>query len=296
MIDSRRRTPTATTFSTSSRPTVAGVGLDGARARDVRSPHRHRRRRPDRLRRAPAEGASMRLFNADGSRAEVSGNGVRGAGGAAAAGDDRSTAAVTIETEGGVKRRGPARARRKPADVPRGDGSAGRPAAGDGSAPAANRVDAVVLNIGNPQCVVLGPLPDEERFRRLGRGARASRDVSRADQRRVRRRRGARTGAHPASGSAASVRRRRPGPDRAPRWWPRPRSAARRATPTVVAPGGTQRVEWRDDGVYLTGWAEVVCEGEWLRDCRVGTFFRLPSALIASALRGRAKSRSCARA
>ena len=30
-------------------------------------------------------GASMRLFNADGSRAEVSGNGVRGPGGAAAA-------------------------------------------------------------------------------------------------------------------------------------------------------------------------------------------------------------------
>ena len=26
----------------------------------------------------------------------------------------------------------------------------------------------------------------------------------------------------------------------------------------VIAPGGTQRVEWRDDGVYLTGWAEVV--------------------------------------
>ena len=34
----------------------------------------------------------------------------------------------------------------------------------------------------------------------------------------------------------------------------------------VVAPGGAQRVEWRDDSVYLTGWAEVVCEGEWLRE------------------------------
>jgi diaminopimelate epimerase len=33
----------------------------------------------------------------------------------------------------------------------------------------------------------------------------------------------------------------------------------------VVAPGGAQRVEWRDDSVYLTGWAEIVCEGEWLR-------------------------------
>jgi diaminopimelate epimerase len=32
----------------------------------------------------------------------------------------------------------------------------------------------------------------------------------------------------------------------------------------VIAPGGTQRVEWRDDGVYLTGWAEVVMEGHWI--------------------------------
>ena len=33
----------------------------------------------------------------------------------------------------------------------------------------------------------------------------------------------------------------------------------------VIAPGGSQRVEWRDDGVYLSGWAEVLFEGEWLR-------------------------------
>lgn len=32
----------------------------------------------------------------------------------------------------------------------------------------------------------------------------------------------------------------------------------------VVAPGGTQRVEWTDDGIFLTGWAEVVVEGTWL--------------------------------
>ena len=32
----------------------------------------------------------------------------------------------------------------------------------------------------------------------------------------------------------------------------------------IVAPGGAQRVEWTDEGVYLTGWAEVICEGEWL--------------------------------
>ena len=32
----------------------------------------------------------------------------------------------------------------------------------------------------------------------------------------------------------------------------------------VIAPGGTQRVEWRDDGIYLTGWAEVVFDGQWV--------------------------------
>ena len=32
----------------------------------------------------------------------------------------------------------------------------------------------------------------------------------------------------------------------------------------VVAPGGTQRVEWTDAGLFLTGWAEVLCRGTWL--------------------------------
>jgi diaminopimelate epimerase len=35
-------------------------------------------------------------------------------------------------------------------------------------------------------------------------------------------------------------------------------------TAEVIAPGGTQVVEWLEDGVYLTGWAEVLCQGEWL--------------------------------
>jgi diaminopimelate epimerase len=34
----------------------------------------------------------------------------------------------------------------------------------------------------------------------------------------------------------------------------------------VIAPGGTQRVEWNDLGVFLTGWAELVWEGTWLAD------------------------------
>jgi diaminopimelate epimerase len=35
-------------------------------------------------------------------------------------------------------------------------------------------------------------------------------------------------------------------------------------TVDVVAPGGTQHVEWRDEGVYLTGWAEILLDGQWL--------------------------------
>ena len=32
----------------------------------------------------------------------------------------------------------------------------------------------------------------------------------------------------------------------------------------VTSPGGTQRVEWNDRGLFLTGWAAVVFEGRWL--------------------------------
>ena len=28
----------------------------------------------------------------------------------------------------------------------------------------------------------------------------------------------------------------------------------------VVAPGGAQHVEWTDEGIWLTGWAEVIAE------------------------------------
>jgi len=33
----------------------------------------------------------------------------------------------------------------------------------------------------------------------------------------------------------------------------------------VISPGGTQRVEWHyTDGIWLSGWAELVAEAEWL--------------------------------
>ena len=31
----------------------------------------------------------------------------------------------------------------------------------------------------------------------------------------------------------------------------------------VVAPGGTQRVEWNEAGLWLTGWAEIVAIVDW---------------------------------
>ena len=50
-----------------------------------------------------AAGATMRLFNADGSRAEVSGNGVRGLAAILLRDDERASATVMIESEGGTK-------------------------------------------------------------------------------------------------------------------------------------------------------------------------------------------------
>jgi diaminopimelate epimerase len=32
----------------------------------------------------------------------------------------------------------------------------------------------------------------------------------------------------------------------------------------VTSPGGTQRVEWTEDGIFLTGWAELIVEGRTL--------------------------------
>jgi diaminopimelate epimerase len=126
-------------------------------------------------------------------------------------------------------------------------------------------VPVVVMNLGNPQCIVLGPLPSDDRFRILGPALERHpmfpsgtnvefAFVERPDTVRILIwERGVGPTTSSGTGScAALVAAATCG------------GAVRDAT--VVAPGGSQRVEWRDDGVYLTGWAEVVCEGEWLRD------------------------------
>src|SRR6476660_2958760 len=51
-----------------------------------------------------SDGASMQLLNADGSRSEVSGNGVRGLAAILLAQGHGSSKEITIHTDGGVKR------------------------------------------------------------------------------------------------------------------------------------------------------------------------------------------------
>src|SRR5438445_9485863 len=114
-----------------------------------------------------SDGASMRLFNADGSRAEVSGNGVRGLAALLLRADDRAGGEVTIHTEAGPKRlmrTGQSTTRhifRAAMGLPVALRQIPMPIAGE-------TLQAVVMNFGNPQCVVLGKLPNDERFRRLG--------------------------------------------------------------------------------------------------------------------------------
>ena len=114
-----------------------------------------------------AEGASMTLLNADGSRAEVSGNGVRALAALLLRDDDRTAAELTIQTEAGPKhltrtgRSGPRQTFRAAMGLPRDVRQVPIFAGGES-------ILAVVLDMGNPQCVVLGTLPAEERFRRLG--------------------------------------------------------------------------------------------------------------------------------
>lgn len=209
-------------------------------------------------------GAVMRLFNADGGRAEVSGNGVRALAALLLQASEPVNGSVTIETEGGVKqavrleRAGNRQTFRTEMGLPSDLRQVRLEASGE-------TVDAVVLNFGNPQCILLGPLPDEDRFRRVGSALerhalfpdRTNVEfavVERPDLVRILIwERGVGPTMSSGTGSCASL-------VAAAAFG----GAARDAT--VVAPGGPQRVEWRDEAVYLTGWAEVICEGEWLLD------------------------------
>jgi diaminopimelate epimerase len=209
-----------------------------------------------------SEGGAMQLFNADGSHAEVSGNGVRGLAALLLRGDTRGGGELTIQTDAGPKRltrtahAGSRQTFRAAMGLPRDLRQIDMTAAGE-------PLSLVVMDIGNPQCVLLGALPGEERFVRLGaalerheRFAKGT-NVEFAEveaggqvriliwERGVGPTQSSGTGSCAALVAAAAFG-----------------GAARSAD--VVAPGGAQRVEWCDDSIYLTGWAEVVCDGDWL--------------------------------
>jgi diaminopimelate epimerase len=212
---------------------------------------------------APALGATMRLFNADGSRSEVSGNGVRGLGALLLRSDRRERIELTIQTDAGPKRLTrtgqagsrqtfvarmglPRELRQTPIEV------------------AGESFPIVVMDFGNPQAVVLGALPDPERFRRLGAALerhemfpeRTNVEFAQVESREAVRiliwERGVGPTQSSGTGSCAAL-------IAASAYG----GAARNAD--VIAPGGTQRVDWRDDSVYLTGWAEVLFDGTWLK-------------------------------
>ena len=213
------------------------------------------------------DGAAMVLFNADGSRAEVSGNGVRALGAILlrnGLAPDRDT--VTIHTEAGAKRltrtarpeaQGARQTFRTAMGLPRDLRQTTITTGGD-------TLRLAVMDFGNPQAVLLGPLPDRDRFARLGSSlehhemfpAGTNIEFAQVESPQIVRiliwERGVGPTCSSGTGScAALVAAAAFG------------GASRQAE--VIAPGGAQRVEWLDDSVYLTGWAEVLFDGEWLR-------------------------------
>jgi diaminopimelate epimerase len=206
---------------------------------------------------------SMDLLNADGSHSEISGNGVRclaawiAAGRHAGLGDT-----IDIETEAGTKRLEllsidggrltfraamgpPEQIAQRTLDV------------------AGQRVTAVALRVGNPQCVVLGDV-NEQRLHTIA----------------------AALAVHPAFPEGTNVELATvEAPDRVRILiWergvgPTEASGTGACAAAVVAiryggaardvqiasPGGVQRVEWLEDGLYLTGWAEIIGEVKWLK-------------------------------
>lgn len=210
---------------------------------------------------ARTDGAVMQLLNADGSRSEVSGNGVRCLA-AALAGRNHAPvgSSLTIHTDAGPKVLrlagidGSRFTFRAAMGLP--EGVEKRRLDVDGA-----QVEAVCLRVGNPQCVVLGEA-SEARLHGVA----------------------ARLAVHPAFPEGTNVElatvddpgrvqiliwERGVGPTEASGTGACAAAVAAIAFAgasrdlQVASPGGTQRVEWLDDGLYLTGWAEVIAEGHW---------------------------------
>jgi diaminopimelate epimerase len=203
--------------------------------------------------------ASMRLFNADGSPSEISGNGLRCL--AAWIAHAGGGAAIAIDTAAGTKR----------LDLLGREGSRYTFSAAMGQPEGVRQdrltvgdlpVDVVILRVGNPQCVVLGEV-SAERLHGLaarlavhphfpeGTNVELASVEAPALVRILIWERG--VGPTDASGTgacaAAVAAIQYGGADR---------------DVQIASPGGTQRVEWREDGLHLTGWAELVAEARWV--------------------------------
>lgn len=216
---------------------------------------------------APDATARMRLINADGSPSELSGNGLR------------CLAALVLHQREQTKR--------PPLKEVRVDTDAGwktlsllgwqgsrytfRAAMGQPERLQQEVIEVLgesltvsTLAIGNPQCVQLvSELPDRDRFNRFGPALSAHRRFA--------------EGANVEFAVVEAANRvriliweRGVGPTHASGTGACASAIAAIAHGgasrdiEVIAPGGTQRVEWRDDGIHLTGWAEVVFDGQWV--------------------------------
>jgi diaminopimelate epimerase len=216
---------------------------------------------------APDGTAQMKLINTDGSPSELSGNGLRCLAALVLYKREQARLApiteVRVDTEAGWKTL---------ALISRQAGRyTFRAAMGHPERVVEEHIDAAgetlkvtTLAIGNPQCVALmSELPDAERFNRLGpalsthqrfpEGTNVEFAVVEGPdlvriliwERGVGPTHASGTGACASAISAIA------------------HGGASRDV-QVIAPGGTQRVEWREDGVFLTGWAEVVFDGHWV--------------------------------
>jgi diaminopimelate epimerase len=209
-------------------------------------------------------GARMRLHNADGSVAEVSGNGVRGLAALLAHEQGAATGATfVIESDAGPKRL--ELVSRDDQGRPVFTASMGQPerltqqqvALDDDVLPL------VTLWMGNPQAVWLVDALDTREMLRVGAALQhhpAFPDAVNVELARV---------ASPAEVEIL-IYERGVGPTHSSGTGSCAAAVAAAAfggasrQVDVVAPGGRQFVDWREDGVYLTGWAEVICEGTWL--------------------------------
>jgi diaminopimelate epimerase len=208
-----------------------------------------------------SRGAAMRLLNADGSPSEISGNGLRCLAAWIASRSTGARRTIDIETDAGVKQltlldRSGSRytfraAMGEPTNVETVRLQAG-----------AETVEAITLRVGNPQCVVLGEVSE-------------ARLVSTA----------AALAVHPHFPEGTNVELacvERPDLVRILIWergvGPTEASGTGACASAVaahlyggasrdvqiVSPGGAQRVEWLEDGLYLTGWAEIIAEATWV--------------------------------